>query len=69
MRSDYKDMTTERDIKNQIAFAENKGKEIGEKEGEKKGKVETAKNLLKMGMSPEDISKATGLPIEEIKSL
>ena len=57
-RNEYrKDMTTERDIKNQMAFAE------------KKGKVETAKNLLEMGMSPEDISKATGLPIEEIKSL
>lgn len=57
-REEYiKDMRTERDIKNQIAFAE------------KKAKKETASNLLKMGMEPESISKATGLTIEEIKAL
>ena len=50
-------MRTERDIKNQIAFAE------------KKAKKETATNLLKMCMAPESISKATGLTIEEIKAL
>lgn len=31
--------------------------------------LEIAKNLLKMGMTKEDISKATGLSIEEIKNI
>ena len=31
------------------------------KEGEKKGKIETAKNLLKMGIDIDRISNATGL--------
>lgn len=65
-REEYiKDMRTERDIKNQIAFAEAKGEAIGAASAKK----ETAANLLKMGMAPESISKATGLTIEEIKAL
>ena len=57
-RDEYiKDMRTERDIKNQIAFAE------------KKAKKEAAAKLIKMGLAPESISEATGLTIEEIKAL
>lgn len=54
-------MRTERDIKNQIAFAEAKG--------EANAKKETACNLLKMGMDPESIAKATGLTREDIQAL
>ena len=72
-----KDMTTERDIKNQMAFAHDKGKsegrEEGRKEGREEGKIEalhnTARNLLKIGMSPDNVSEATGLSVEEIKAL
>jgi hypothetical protein len=39
------------------------------KEGEKKGKEETAKNLLKMGIDIDRISKATGLKKIEIEKL
>ena len=61
-RKEYiKDMTTERDIKNQLAFAENKGKIEGIKQ--------TARNLLKLKSEVEAISKATGLTIEEIRAL
>ena len=61
-RDEYiKDMRTERDIKNQIAFAEAKG--------EANAKKETACNLLKMGMDPESIAKATGLTREDIQAL
>ena len=35
----------------------------------KEGKITTAKNLLKMGYSIKEISKATELDIEEIKTL
>ena len=64
-----KDMTTERDIKNQIAFAEQRGEQRGEQKGEARANRMTAKNLLGMGMALEDISKATGLSVEELKAL
>ena len=41
----------------------------GEKKGEHKKAIETAKNLLSMGLTFEQISKATGLTVEEIKGL
>ena len=49
------------------------GIKIGEKLGEKRGKenalIETAKNLLKYGMSVADIAKNTGLSKEKVKAL
>lgn len=51
-------MTTYRDIKNQLAFA----KDSGIKEGLELGRralEEAARNLLKMGLSVEDVSNAT----------
>ena len=45
------------------------GREQGEQEGRLKEKMETAKNFLKMGLSIEQISKGTGLNIEEIQKL
>ena len=72
-RKEYiKDMTTERDIKNQLAFAENAGIKKGIEQGLLQGRhalEETARNLLKMGLSVEDVSKATGLSLEEVKGL
>jgi len=52
-------------------FAENyvKGYKIGLEKGEIKGKTKTAIKLLKKGMSIEDISDATELPIEQIEQL
>ena len=47
--------------------------ELGEKRGEKKGRkagiIETAKNMLQMGLNNEIISKATGLSIKQIMML
>ena len=45
------------------------GREEGREEGMAIGKAEVAMNLLKMGMSATDISKATGLSIEQINAL
>jgi predicted transposase/invertase (TIGR01784 family) len=46
------------------------GKRIeGEKIGERRKAIETAKNLLKIGLSAEQIAQATGLSIEEIQAL
>ena len=47
------DMTTERDLKNQMAYAENKGKA--------EGLEQMAKALAQMGMSDADIKKALEL--------
>lgn len=44
-------------------------KEEGLKEGERKKQIEIAKELLKLGMTIEDIQKVTKLTIEEIKKL
>jgi hypothetical protein len=56
-----------------IRIGEEKGKEegikIGEEKGIKKGKIETAKELLKMGIEIEKIAEATGLKKEEIEKL
>ena len=49
----------------EIEYAEEHGLNKGISQGIK----QTAKNLLSMNMSFEDISKATGLSIEEIKNL
>ena len=43
--------------------------EEGRAEGRVEGRAEVARNLLRMGMSIEDISKATGIPKEEIERL
>lgn len=60
----------ERKIHNSRMYAaEKKGLEKGLEKGMKKGILQTAKNLINMNMSFEDISKATGLSIEEIESL
>ena len=46
-----------------------KGKEIGLVEGEAKEKLATAKRLFSMGLSVQDIAKATSLPLEQVQAL
>ena len=62
-----------RDIKNSVDTAKREGIEIGMKQGVEKGKheanTETAQRLLAMGLSAEQIAKATQLPLEIIKNL
>ena len=64
----------ERKIRNTYyANGEEQGKADGIKIGEKRGKenalLETAKNLLNLGISIENISKGTGLSKKQIASL
>ena len=54
-------MTTERDIRNQIRYAEKKGME---KEAE-----QIARRMLEKGMSISDIVEITGLSAEQVKAL
>ena len=66
-----------RDIKNSIDTAKQEGLaegiEIGMAKGKAEGKheanAETAQRLLAMGLSAEQVSKATQLPLEIIKNL
>ena len=66
-----------RDVKNSIDTALEKGREEGMAEGMAKGmekgmakeKQSTARRLLSMGLSEEQVSAATELPLEVIKKL
>ena len=66
-----------RDIKNSIDTAKQEGLaegiEIGMEKGRAEGKheanTETAQRLLAMGLSAEQVAKATQLPLEIIKNL
>ena len=65
------------DYQNTIDYAEKKGIEKGRAEGfangmekgREEGKVSVAQNLLRMGMSLEDVAAATGLPVETLINL
>ena len=46
-----------------------KGKEEGKAEGKHEANTETAQRLLAMGLSAEQVAKATQLPLEIIKNL
>lgn len=62
-----------RDVKNSIDTALEKGREEGMAkgmaEGMEKEKQSTARRLLSMGLSDEQVSTATELPLEEIRKL
>ena len=63
----------ENDWMNAVAFAEEKGEKRGLEKGLEKGraeaKLETARNLLKLGVPIETVIKATGLSKEELVQL
>ena len=58
-----------RDIKNSVDTAKREGIEIGRAEGKHEANTETAQRLLAMGISAEQVAKATQLPLEIIKNL
>ena len=58
-----------RDIKNSVDTAKREGIEIGRAEGKHEANTETAQRLLAMGLSAEQVVKATQLPLEIIKNL
>ena len=66
-------MTTERDIRNQIRYAEKKGLEKGIEKGMEKGMerqaVETARRMLAETFAPETVARLTGLTEEQVRAL
>ena len=78
MLKEYEDsLKAYRDVKNSIDTALEKGREEGmakglekgREEGMEKEKISTARRLLSMGLSEEQVSTATELPLEEIHKL
>lgn len=64
-RKEYiKEMTTERDRANQLAFAERKGME----KGARKKALDMAAKLLAKGMTMDDVAEAAGLSVEELSN-
>ena len=74
-------MTTERDLRNQFAYARKEGHALGRAEGHAEGhaegraeghaegRAEVAHRMLKAGMAIQQIAEFTQLSIEEIESL
>ena len=58
-----------RDIKNSIDTAKEEGRVEGRVEGIAKEKLTTAKRLLGMGLTQEQVAKGTDLSIEDIERL
>ena len=63
------DIKNMRDIYATRKFDEKKGIEIGMAKGMEKEKLATARRLLSMGLSDEQVATATELPLEEIQKL
>ena len=69
----HNDMTTERDIRNQIAFARDKGLKEGREEGREKGAAQSKKEIAKAMKAKQFdlavIMELTGLSQEEVEAL
>ena len=69
------DIAVQREEAGRIAFARgiSQGKSLGLAEGEARGsrqtKLETARNLLRFGLSIQKIAQATGLTVQEVEAL
>ena len=65
------------DYQNTIDFAREQGFEQGHEagvaegmeKGMEKGKIDIARNLIAMDMTPEQVAKATGLSVEAVQNL
>ncbi len=63
------DMTTERDIRNQIAYARDEGIAEGREEGKQEERLAIAANLKAQGFPLEVIAKVTSLSKEQLEAL
>lgn len=63
------DIKNMRDIYATRKFDEKRGMEIGMAKGMEKEKLATARRLLSMGLSDEQVSTATELSLEEIQKM
>lgn len=61
-------MTTERDLRNQMAYARQEAINEGLAEGRAKGRAETIRKMLAAGISEKTIADALGITLEECES-
>ena len=61
------DIAVQREEEREIAFAE--GIEQGFSDGARQKALETAKNLMALGLSIENIAQATGLSKQEVENI
>ena len=68
---EYEDVQDAMEYHHRMGKAEgfNDGFEKGIEKGREEALLQTAKNLLSLGISPADVAKATGLPEEQILQL
>ena len=57
------------DYKNTIEYAKEEGREIGREEGREMERIAIVKKMLASGMTAEQISELTQIPIEQVKQL
>ena len=62
-------MTTERDLRNQMAYAKKEAIAEGRAEGLAERRAEIARNLKAAGVDYAIISSATGLALEDVERL
>ncbi len=62
-------MTATRKVRKKVWRRNCEGMEKGRAEGKHEANTETAQRLLAMGLSAEQVAKATQLPLEIIKNL
>ena len=66
-------MTTERDLRNQMAYARQEaieeGRAEGRAQGRAEGRAEVALRMLDSGMDISQIAQLTGLSVEEVSVL
>ena len=62
-------MNTERDLRNQFAYARKEGLAEGLAEGRAEGRAEVVRTMVASGMPVEVIAKALGVPVEEIQNM
>ena len=60
------DMNSERDTRNQIAFAREEGREEGLQAGKAERSGEIARKLLAKGMDTKTVAEVTGLSVDDI---
>ena len=63
------DMTTERDIRNQIRFAKKEGLKEGMEKGAEQRSIEIARQMLAKGYAQSDVTEITGLTPEVLAKL
>ena len=69
LRDYLKDLRDRLDYENSFKWARTDGLEQGRAEGEARGRADTARNLLRMGLAPSQIAEATGLSLDEVEAL